>query len=85
MCVSQLSTPTNPPNAMFFPDLSLAKCNGSYTSYYTYHAQATSSHAAVVMAGLGDGSVRALTQGMSQLTYNLALIPNDGQPLGSDW
>jgi prepilin-type N-terminal cleavage/methylation domain-containing protein len=85
ICVSALGAPTNPPNAKFYPNLSLASCNGSYTSYYTYHAQATSSHAAVVMAGLGDGSVRALTQGMSQLTYNLALIPNDGQPLGSDW
>jgi hypothetical protein len=44
-----------------------------------------SAHAAVVQVGIGDGSVRSLTQGMSQRTYILALIPNDGQPLGSDW
>jgi hypothetical protein len=70
---------------MFFADLSLAKCNGSYTSYYAYHAQAISNHTGVVMTGLGDGSVRPLSLGVSQVTYNLALIPNDGLPLGSDW
>jgi hypothetical protein len=37
------------------------------------------------MAGIGDGSVRPLTQGMSQNTFNLALIPNDGLPMPPDW
>jgi hypothetical protein len=38
-----------------------------------------------MLAALGDGSVRNLNQGMSQLTFNLAMVPNDGLPLGSDW
>ncbi|QJW94936.1 DUF1559 family PulG-like putative transporter [Frigoriglobus tundricola] len=50
-----------------------------------YEMQASSAHPASVMAVMGDGSVRALSQGMSQYTYNLALIPNDGLVLGSDW
>jgi prepilin-type N-terminal cleavage/methylation domain-containing protein len=50
-----------------------------------YDQQASSAHPASVMAVLGDGSVRALNQGMSQYTYCLALIPNDGLVLGSDW
>jgi hypothetical protein len=32
-----------------------------------------------------DGSVRPISQGTSQLTFNLLLIPNDGMVLGSDW
>jgi len=75
---------TNPPNAFFTPGVSPGQCGG-ITGYYAWHSQAISSHTAVVMAGLGDGSVRPLTQGMSLTTYNLALIPNDGLPLGSDW
>jgi prepilin-type N-terminal cleavage/methylation domain-containing protein len=46
---------------------------------------ATSGHTAVVHAGLGDGSVRPITQGMSGLAWILALVPNDGAPLPSDW
>jgi prepilin-type N-terminal cleavage/methylation domain-containing protein len=75
---------SNPPNAFFAAGLSAAQCSG-YQAYTVYHEQAISAHTAVVMAGLGDGSVRPLTQGMSQTTYNLALIPNDGLPLGPDW
>jgi hypothetical protein len=75
-----------PPNAYFYPGTSGAQCSNSTTGGYNfYKQQGVSSHAAVVMAGLGDGSVRPLTQGMSQPTYNLALIPNDGAPMPSDW
>jgi hypothetical protein len=74
-----------PPNAKFYPGLSGGACLPNHGSYYTYAGQAASAHTAVVLAGLGDGSVRPLSQGMSQLTYNLALVPSDGLPLGSDW
>jgi prepilin-type N-terminal cleavage/methylation domain-containing protein len=78
---------TNPPNSWFKPGVTAAQCAapGQAGGYYGFHAQAISAHTAVVMAGLGDGSVRPLTQGMSMPTYNLALIPNDGLPLGPDW
>jgi prepilin-type N-terminal cleavage/methylation domain-containing protein len=49
------------------------------------YKNASTSHTGVIQAGLGDGSVRMLGQGMSQTTYSLALIPNDGLPLPSDW
>ena len=45
----------------------------------------SSSHTGAVLAGLGDGSVRIINQGMSQLTLNIALVPNDGLNLGPDW
>jgi prepilin-type N-terminal cleavage/methylation domain-containing protein len=46
---------------------------------------ASTSHIGVILAGLGDGSVRPISQGMSQATYNLALIPNDGLAMPPDW
>jgi prepilin-type N-terminal cleavage/methylation domain-containing protein len=48
-------------------------------------AQASTGHTGVILAGLGDGSVKNIAQGMSQITFNYALIPNDGVPLPGDW
>jgi hypothetical protein len=44
-----------------------------------------SPHTAVMLAGLGDGSVRSVSQGVSVTTWWRACVPNDGNPLGSDW
>jgi prepilin-type N-terminal cleavage/methylation domain-containing protein len=70
--------PSNGPpfNAAFYLNRNTSNC---------VPGQANSAHTAVILAGLGDGSVRNLTAGLSQATYNLALMPNDGYPLGSDW
>jgi len=38
-----------------------------------------------LMVGLGDGSVRSVGPGVSANTWNIALQPNDGNPLPSDW
>ncbi|HEY7315484.1 MAG TPA: DUF1559 domain-containing protein [Gemmataceae bacterium] len=38
-----------------------------------------------IMVGMGDGSVRLVTNGVSQLTWFLACNPVDGQVLPSDW
>jgi prepilin-type N-terminal cleavage/methylation domain-containing protein len=42
-------------------------------------------YAGGMMVGLGDGSVRLVNSGVSQLTWTHAIFPNDGQTLGSDW
>jgi hypothetical protein len=34
---------------------------------------------------MGDGSVRAISSSIIQNTFNIALVPNDGLPLPSDW
>jgi prepilin-type N-terminal cleavage/methylation domain-containing protein len=39
----------------------------------------------VMVAGLGDGSVRTATSSMSKATWLNACTPNDGNVLGSDW
>jgi len=39
----------------------------------------------VLMVGLMDGSVRAVSQSITATTWNNALMPADGNPLGADW
>lgn len=70
---------STPPNAFFEIGVSRDTCGK------TGYKNASTSHTGAILAGLGDGSVRALSQGMSQTTYGLALIPNHGVPLPSDW
>jgi hypothetical protein len=55
-----------PPNALF----EVGRCGHSY--------YASSGHTGAVQAGMCDGSVRRITPGTSQLTFNLLLIPNAG-------
>jgi len=38
-----------------------------------------------ILVGLGDGSCRGVSSGISQATWQAAVQPNDGVPLGSDW
>jgi hypothetical protein len=42
-------------------------------------------YASGLQVGLGDGSVRMVTSGISQATWIRAVSPNDGLTLGSDW
>ena len=47
--------------------------------------QLQGAYAGGIMVGLGDGSVRLVNSGVSQNTWQNAVTPNDGNPLGSDW
>jgi prepilin-type N-terminal cleavage/methylation domain-containing protein len=38
-----------------------------------------------ILVGLGDGSVRMVSSGVSQLTWGKAVEPKDGLVLGNDW
>jgi prepilin-type N-terminal cleavage/methylation domain-containing protein len=42
-------------------------------------------HTATMMVGLGDGSVRGVSNGISVATWTNACTPNDGNVLGNDW
>ena len=44
-----------------------------------------SPHTGVMVVGLGDGTVRTVTSGISLTTWLNACIPDSGQVLGSDW
>jgi hypothetical protein len=42
-------------------------------------------HTGVMLAGLGDGSVRTVASGVSPATWWAAVTPNGGDLLGNDW
>jgi prepilin-type N-terminal cleavage/methylation domain-containing protein/prepilin-type processing-associated H-X9-DG protein len=46
---------------------------------------AVSSHSSGMNVALGDGSVRFLSASISGVTWWNAIVPNDGNVLGSDW
>jgi prepilin-type N-terminal cleavage/methylation domain-containing protein len=45
----------------------------------------SSGHAGSSVVCMGDGSVRNVSESISQTTWQAALLPEDGVPLGSDW
>lgn len=45
----------------------------------------SSSHIGGMIVGMGDGSVRLVAQGISQPTFNIAMVPCDGLPMPPDW
>jgi prepilin-type N-terminal cleavage/methylation domain-containing protein len=47
--------------------------------------QLQSPYTAGIMVGLGDGSVRLVSSGISPYSWNLALNPNDGMTFDSSW
>ena len=47
--------------------------------------EVTVSPHAVMIAGLGDGSVRTVSSGVTKATWVAACTPDDGTVLGSDW
>jgi prepilin-type N-terminal cleavage/methylation domain-containing protein len=58
--------------------------------YVNYVAQtnsgiATSPHTGGINAGLGDGSVKFVNQGVSGATWWAAITPSNNDTLGSDW
>jgi prepilin-type N-terminal cleavage/methylation domain-containing protein len=44
-----------------------------------------SKHTASELVGLMDGSIRTVSASLTQFTWNCAMVPDDGQVLGSDW
>jgi prepilin-type N-terminal cleavage/methylation domain-containing protein len=44
-----------------------------------------SPYAGVILVGLGDGSVRTVSSGVSSYSWNLALNPSDGMTFDSSW
>jgi len=44
-----------------------------------------SEHSGVVNVGMLDGSVRSISDKISQVNWNRAVTPNDGQPPEIDW
>ncbi|OWK45483.1 DUF1559 domain-containing protein [Fimbriiglobus ruber] len=59
------------------PQFAVSPANATYTLAQSAHN--------VMICGLLDGSVRTVGSGISQTTWQQAITPADGVPLGSDW
>jgi len=71
------------PNALPLSAVPLPQFNANVNNCNPNTVQAHSSGGLVV--GIGDGSTRLVSSGVSQLTWSMAICPNDGGVLGSDW
>ena len=67
------------------PTLADANCSPSAGSSPAGGNYAMSFGSAGLQVGMGDGSVHQVGTGVSPDTWNAALQPNGGVPLGSDW
>ena len=65
------------PNTLMFQDQPLVKDCDNW--------RAQSGHTGGMNVCLADGSVRMVNASISQATWTNALLPDDGQVLGSDW
>jgi len=66
--------------------------SGNYNVFQQRPTQAQSTpgftaspHGQTMNVGMGDGSVRGVSSSIAQLTWQYAILPDDGQPLPSDW
>jgi prepilin-type N-terminal cleavage/methylation domain-containing protein len=73
MTIPQIRPPTSAPPGGF---TAANQCDPTRLQAY---------NAGGILVGMGDGSVRSVSPGISQLTFGLAVDPNDGQVLGQDW
>jgi prepilin-type N-terminal cleavage/methylation domain-containing protein len=69
--------------AAAFPNLPLPQMAPSMTMCDPMLVQ--SFYVSGIMVGLGDGSIRLVSSGISQYSWNLALNPNDGQTFDNSW
>lgn len=51
----------------------------------TDRTQVYANHTGTCIVALADGSVRGVNASVTQLTWQYAVMPNDGQVLGSNW
>jgi len=73
---SSLATNAQIMNVTFQQKPSSSTCQGQYVQ---------SMNSGGICVAMGDGSSRLVNNGVSVLTWQYAIAPNDGQPLGSDW
>jgi prepilin-type N-terminal cleavage/methylation domain-containing protein len=57
----------------------------TYPSATDYHGGGQAGHTGGMNVGLGDGSVRSVSSGVSATTWAYACDPQDGNVLGTDW
>jgi len=76
----------------YYPDYWTHGQGGGTFAFQTAPSAATcnwyamqGAHSGTMQCALGDGSVRGVSTAVSVNTWVYACVPNDGQPLGSNW
>jgi prepilin-type N-terminal cleavage/methylation domain-containing protein len=82
-CSRTVSTPSSGGSIAAFNSLTVPQFNP--TGPNCNPCRLNSSTDGGILVGLFDGSVKLVSQGISQATWQDAVLPNDGIPLGSDW
>ncbi len=77
--------PAYPPLITPSPNYCLNNGTGAPSNFSVCMCRATSPHTGGINAGMGDGSVRFVAQGISGATWFYASTPSGGEILGSDW
>jgi prepilin-type N-terminal cleavage/methylation domain-containing protein len=74
---------------LFLPSVSYCQANIARDvwggRFSVCQCRATGAHTGVVNVGMGDGSTRAVAQGISGITWYYACTPTGGEVLGPDW
>jgi prepilin-type N-terminal cleavage/methylation domain-containing protein len=82
-----VNAPNGLPNTLLFQTRPLPKpisqCPAGKECCDNWRAQ--SGHSYGMNVALADGSVRMVSRNISQDTWNRAMLPRDGLPLGNDW
>jgi prepilin-type processing-associated H-X9-DG protein len=60
-------------------------CGGSSSRGCGDGNRGVSPHTGGIQVGMGDGSVRLVSQGVSAFTWGAAITPAAGDVLGNDW
>jgi prepilin-type N-terminal cleavage/methylation domain-containing protein len=76
-------TPLWAPPAIYCANNTVPFAWGGNASVCT--CRAVTPHTSGINAGMGDGSVKFISQGISQATWFYACTPSSGEVLGSDW
>jgi len=67
------------------PKSPIASSIGHQNARACYGSRASGFHTGGLVTGLADGSVRVINRQISVTTWWNAVVPNDGNVLGSDW
>ena len=76
---------SNPANVTVYPPAPVFPIQEMPTMLCCDFRVVQTPHSGVLVAALGDGSVRMVSTSISWTTWNHACDPKDGNPLGADW
>jgi len=83
----QTTQTTNPPYLQNWnqPPLVMPDVTATGTASQCDNSRPSTGHSSGSVVGMADGSVKTVSRSVSQPTWQSAILPEDGVPLGNDW